>query len=158
MVSPVNSIPHSGSVSFCDECPMFEEDLDNELTKSSERYLDRFKWRALENGRKLLSSLPSDPKKRVAELLSAAAMLVESDVGEETDDEDAPKRPISTRLSLAALNRDPKVASLACDLLRELKFVGSFVPESAEDQLDMVWITYQMEIDDVKGHRESLKK
>jgi hypothetical protein len=105
---------------------------------------EEFKSDALVYAKEVLNDLPkqSDDLK-VKLLINAAALLVEAHDTTDT-------RSITTRLSMAFLNNDPDLSSMAYSVAYELKKLGDLVPEGVDEQNDLVLFSWKMKIQDLK--------
>ena len=133
----------------------------DEEVKYAAKCLREFKEEAVEYSVTVLKSIERVDDKNPAYLaewiMNAAALLVEAD-SEGTDDEEAPKRPITTRLSLMTANRDVSLSSAAASLQLELDKRRHFVPDDAESQKTMVYFTVKVRIQMLEKNRETLRQ
>jgi hypothetical protein len=169
--SPLSLTPLvSRSGSFCDDfegsTTLYPEDVIAQMRKDdviiyAQKCVQEFKGEAIEYANMVLMSVErandKNPSHLVEWLINAAVMLVRAD-DEETDDEDAPKRPFSARLALMCKNNDDELASAASALNAHLDRLRQYVPVGADEQFDLVYYTVKIRVQMIKANWQTLRK
>ena len=163
MVSPDGSVIDDEDAS---DAAQYSQDVIEQMKKDREvlyawKCVHEYKEEAVERVSEVLSFIAYYDNKNVdyvvERIMDTAAFLVGADC-EETDDEDAQKRPISTRLSLMIKNRDKKLSEAAASLLPEIEKRHNVIPSDANRQLDLVSFLVKIRIQMLRQNQETLKQ